>query len=86
MKEKKHIKEEKKNVRLSAVNHDLESSKDVGLHYGTNERGSERSERASERVSAAEGASEASSPEQANAVRAKERTDERVAQYFSLYS
>ena len=39
-------------------------------------------------MSAAEGASEASSPEQANelAVRANERTDERVAQYFSLYS
>ena len=32
-------------------------------------------------MSAAEGASEASSPEQAN-----ERTYERVAQYFSLYS
>ena len=39
-------------------------------------------------MSAAEGASEASSPEQANewAVRANEWTDERVAQYFSLYS
>ena len=38
-------------------------------------------------MSAAEGASEASSPEQANewAVRANDRTDERVAQYFSLY-
>ena len=35
-----------------------------------------------------EGASEASSLEQANesAVRANERTDERVAQYYSLYS
>ena len=40
------------------------------------------------RASAAEGASEASSPEQVNkwAVQANERTDERVAQYFSLYS
>ena len=39
-------------------------------------------------MSAAEGASEASSLEQANewAVRANERTDERVAQYYSLYS
>ena len=39
-------------------------------------------------MSAAEGASEASSPEQANAraVRANEQTDERVAQYYSLYS
>ena len=38
-------------------------------------------------MSAAEGASEASSPEQANekALRANDRTDERVAQYFSLY-
>ena len=69
----------------------------MALHYGSkqgeietlnytlsHERGSERSERASERVSAAEGASEASSPEQANewAVRANERTDERVAQYL----
>ena len=42
----------------------------------------------SKRVSAAKGASEASSPEQANewAVRANERTDKRVAQYYSLYS
>ena len=49
---------------------------------------SEVSERASEQVSAAEGASEASSPEQANewAVRVNEQTDERVAQYYSLYS
>ena len=39
-------------------------------------------------MSAAEGASEASSPEQANewAVRANERTDERVAQYLRLDS
>ena len=64
------------------------------LHYGTKpghfetsnhtlfyKRGSERSERAIKRVSAAEGASKASSPERAN-----ERTDEQVAQYFSLYS
>ena len=71
------------------------------LHYGSkqgeietlnftlsHERGSEQSEQVSERVSAAEGASEASSPEQANewAVRANGRTDEQVAQYFSLYS
>ena len=51
-------------------------------------RGSERSERASEWVSTAEGASEASSPEQANewAVRANERTDERVAQYLRIDS
>ena len=39
-------------------------------------------------ASAVEGASEASSPEQAKewAVRANERTDERVAEYFSLFS
>ena len=38
-------------------------------------------------MSAAERASEASIAEQANewAVRANERTDERVAQYFSMY-
>ena len=49
---------------------------------------SEVSERASERVSAAERASEASSAEQVNdwAVQANERTDERVAQYYNLYS
>ena len=42
----------------------------------------------SERVSAAELASEESSAEQMNewAVRANERTDERVAQYSNLYS
>ena len=42
------------------------------------------SEQASERVSAAEHASEASSAEQANelALRANERTNERVAHYF----
>ena len=54
------------------------------IHCPTSEGVSEVSERAS----AAEGASEASSPEQANewAVRANERTDERVAQYLRLYS
>ena len=48
------------------------------IHFPTSEGVSE--------VSAAEGASEASSPEQANerAVRANERTDERVAQYLRL--
>ena len=47
----------------------------------SHERGSERSKRASERVSVAERASKASSAEHANerAVRANERTDERVA-------
>ena len=54
----------------------------------SHERGSERSEWASEQVSAAKGANEASSLKQANewALQANKRTDEWVAQYFSLYS